>query len=143
MRETEIGKLSVECRVIFGDTDSGGVVYHPRYLEMAERGRNEVMRHYGLDVGELFKEGNIGLALRSASMKFHSPAFFDDNLIISTKLRRLSAASSEWVSVIRRGGTQICTVKADIICMDRATKDPIIYPQQVQEAFAKCINENI
>ena len=107
-------------RVIFGDTDAGGIVYHPRYLEMAERGRNELARSLGLDVGKLFSEEGYGLALRSCDLKFHTPAVFDDLLTIHTHVSKLRAASSVWTTKIKRGPTEICTVNAEIICMDRS-----------------------
>lgn len=125
------------CRVIFGDTDAGGVVYHPRYLEMAERGRNELMRAVGLDVGNLFEHRRLSLALRSADMKFHVPAQFDDHLTIRTGVERLGAASSRWVSRIRREGTLICTVRAELVCMDRFSRGPILYPDDLRCAFER------
>ncbi len=124
-------------RVIFGDTDAGGVVYHPRYLEMAERGRNEVMRAAGLDVGELFEHRRLSLALRSADMKFHLPAQFDDRLAVRTGVERLGAASSRWISRIRRGGTLVCTVRAELVCMDRFSRRPIPYPDDLRCVFER------
>ena len=125
------------CRVIFGDTDAGGVVYHPRYLEMAERGRNELMRAVGLNVGDLFEHRGLSLALRSAGMKFHVPAQFDDRLTIRTSVERLGAASSRWVSRIRRGGTLVCTVRAELVCMDRFSRRPMLYPDDLRRAFER------
>ena len=125
------------CRVIFGDTDAGGVVYHPRYLEMAERGRNELMRAAGLDVGNLFEQRRLSLALRSADMKFHVPAQFDDHLTVRTGVDRLGAASSRWISRIRRGGTLVCTVRAELVCMDRFSRRPILYPDDLRCMFER------
>ena len=125
------------CRVIFGDTDAGGVVYHPRYLEMAERGRNELMRAAGLSVGNLFEHRRLSLALRSADMRFHVPAQFDDQLTIRTGVERLGAASSRWVSRIRRGGTLVCTVRTELVCMDRFSRRPILYPDDLRCAFER------
>jgi len=126
---------AVRYRVIFGDTDAGGIVYHPRYLELAERGRNEAMRQLGLDVGALFSDDGYGLALRSAQLRFLSPAMFDDVLFIHTSLTKLRAASSVWACVIRRGATDICTVTAEIICMDRTAHKPVMFPPHVNAAF--------
>ena len=125
------------CRVIFGDTDAAGNVYHPRYLEMAERGRNELMRGVGLDLRGMFEHRRLGLALRTARMKFHVPALFDDRLTVRTALERLGAASSTWVSRIRRGGTPVCTVRAEIVCMDRCSGQPILYPGDVRGVFER------
>jgi len=122
-------------RVIFGDTDAGGIVYHPRYLEMAERGRNELTRSLGLDVGKLFSVDGYGLALRSCDMQFRNPALFDDLLTIHTHVSKLRAASSTWTSKIKRGPTEICTVNAEIICMDRNTHSPVMFPDFVAAAF--------
>ena len=124
-----------QYRVIFGDTDAGGIVYHPRYLELAERGRNEIMRHLGLDVGHLFAVENFGLALRGCQLKFHRPALFDDLLTIQTSLSKLRAASSVWKTKIKCGPTEICTVSAEIICMDRIKHQPAMYPAHVMAAF--------
>ena len=128
------------CRVIFGDTDAGGVVYHPRYLEMAERGRNELMRAAGLDAGHLFEHRRLSLALRTADMKFHVPAQFDDHLTIRTGVERLGAASSKWISRIRRGGTLVCTVRAELVCMDRFSRRPILYPDDLRRIFERMLS---
>ena len=125
------------CRVIFGDTDAGGIVYHPRYLEMAERGRNECMRAAGLDLGGMLEHRRLGLALRSVGMKFHAPALFDDYLNIRTTIDRLGAARSTWVTRISRGGTLICTVHAELVCMDRCLGRPVLYPEDLRRAFER------
>ena len=125
------------CRVIFGDTDAAGNVYHPRYLEMAERGRNELMRAVGLDLRGMFDQRRLGLALRSAEMQFHVPALFDDCLTVRTAVERLGAASSTWISRIRRGGTLVCTVRAELVCMDRFSGQPILYPDDVRSIFER------
>jgi tol-pal system-associated acyl-CoA thioesterase len=135
--------LVTRTRVIFGDTDAGGIVYHLRYLEMAERGRNELTRSLGLDVGKLFAEDGYGLALRSCDLKFHTPALFDDLLTIHTHISKLRAASSVWTTKIKRGPTEICTVHAEIICMDRAAHRPEMFPDHVAAAFqADASNKN-
>ncbi len=126
-------------RIIFGDTDAGGIVYHPRYLELAERGRNETMRQVGLDVGKLFADEGFGLALRSLEMKFLAPAKFDDLLVIRTSIGRLRSASATWITLIQRGPTDICTVSAEIICMDRTRHVPAMFPPHVVTAFDRAI----
>ena len=104
---------------------------------MAERGRNELMRAVGLDVGDLFAHRRLGLALRSVDMKFHIPALFDDRLTIRTTVEKLGAASSTWISRIRRGRTLVCTVRAELVCMDRFSGRPILYPEDVQGVFER------
>lgn len=121
--------------VIFGDTDAGGVVYHARYLEIAERGRNEAGRSVGLDVGELFKKRRLALALRSVAMAFHAPAVFDDILILDTHIEKLGAASATWVTRIQKGDKPICTVRAEMICIDLTAHAPKRFPEDVRCAM--------
>ena len=125
----------VRYRVIFGDTDAGGIVYHPRYLDMAERGRNEIIRSSGLDVGKLFSENGYGFALRKCQMKFQAPAVFDDLLTIQTRLSKLGAATSVWSTHISRMTKNICSIDAEIICIERKTSKPVLFPGYVVRAF--------
>ena len=68
-------------------------------------------------------------------MTFHVPAQFDDHLTVRTGVERLGAASSKWISRIRRGGTLVCTVRAELVCMDRFSRRPILYPDDLRCVF--------
>ena len=37
-------KKKIDIRIYYEDTDAGGVVYHSKYLNFAERGRVEFLR---------------------------------------------------------------------------------------------------
>ena len=128
-------QAATKYRVIFGDTDAAGIVYHPRYLELAERGRNEIMRQLGLNVGDLFAKDGFGLAIRSCSLKFLAPARFDDVLLIRTNIDKLKAASATWTSSIKRGPEDICQVTTEIVCMDRFNHQSALFPDKVMAAF--------
>ena len=43
----------IEARVYFEDTDAGGIVYHSKYLNFAERGRTEFLRKKNLEQRQL------------------------------------------------------------------------------------------
>lgn len=133
---THTPTYTLDYRVIFADTDAGGIVYHARYLELAERGRNEAMRRMRLDVGPLFVEQNVSFALRSCTLQFHKPAIFDDLLTIHTSISKLSAATSIWVSKVKRGPMEICSVQAEIICMDRIKHKPVLFPENIAAAMS-------
>ena len=135
--ESEVNTIThvIYYRVILGDTDAGGIVYHPRYLEMAERGRNEVMLTLGLDIHKLNVEDGYIMMIRSCNMKFRNAALLADRLSIQTHIKKLSMASSTWISVIRRGATEICTAHVEIICVDRGLQRPVLFPEHVLNAF--------
>lgn len=125
----------MQYRVIFSDTDAGGIVYHAHFFEMAERGRNEAMRSVGIAAGGFRQVGECGLVLREARIKFVSPALVDDLLTICTRVTYVSLAKSTWETRIMRGQTVICNVVVDLACVDSKTKSARFTPEQIVEGL--------
>ena len=73
------------CRVIYGDTDAGGVVYYGTYLHYFERGRTEFMRDHGATYKNIEERGLI-LPVVECYTRYKAPAFYDDLLAIETSL---------------------------------------------------------
>jgi len=80
------------CRVIYGDTDSGGVVYHAAYLRFFETGRTEFMRSLVVPYRELLKQGLI-LPVVECYIRYKAPAVYDDLLVIETSLAEIKNVS--------------------------------------------------
>ncbi|GBC63619.1 acyl-CoA thioesterase [Desulfonema ishimotonii] len=72
-------------RVIYGDTDQMGVVYHANYLRWFEMGRSELFRHIGLTYKAIEAKG-LSLPVSEAWCKYLHPARYDDVLVIETTL---------------------------------------------------------
>ncbi len=75
----------IRYRVIYGDTDRMGVVYHANYFRWFEMGRTETFRHLGLAYSEIEKKG-ILLPVSEAWCKYMNSARYDDLLIIESTL---------------------------------------------------------
>lgn len=63
-----------------------GVVYHANYLVWFEVGRVELMRQRGLDYKKLEIEQGCWIAVVEATARYKSPARYDDELIIQTRV---------------------------------------------------------
>ena len=72
-------------RVIYGDTDNMGVVYHANYLRWFEMGRNELFRHLGMPYTEVEARG-LALPVSEVKCKYLSPARYDDVIVIHASL---------------------------------------------------------
>jgi acyl-CoA thioester hydrolase len=72
-----------EVRVRYADTDQMHFVYNGKYLEYFEIGRTEMLREIGLAYSVIEKQG-YQLPVLEANVKFISPAFYDDILIIES-----------------------------------------------------------
>jgi acyl-CoA thioester hydrolase len=79
-------------RVLFADTDAMGIVYYANYLKWFEMGRAEFMRRLGMAYRELTGTG-IHLPVTEVSVRYLSPARYDDLLSIHTEIRECKRAS--------------------------------------------------
>ncbi len=81
-----------QVRVLYGDTDAGGVVYNATYLRYFEQGRGDFMRECGLPYKILEERGFI-LPLVESYLRYKAPARYDDLLLIETCLADLNTFS--------------------------------------------------
>ena len=92
---------SVKHRVIYGDTDAGGVVYNANFLRYFEKGRTELMREWVCSYKEVEALGLI-LPVTECFARYKSPAFYDDLLTIDTTISELRKFSCRFAYKITR-----------------------------------------
>ncbi|PHR25191.1 MAG: thioesterase [Desulfotalea sp.] len=80
--------FSTTVRVLYGDTDAGGVVYNANYLRYFEIGRTELMREWICSYSEIEKLGFV-LPVTESWLRYKAPAFYDDLLTIETTIAEL------------------------------------------------------
>ncbi|MCR8643715.1 acyl-CoA thioesterase [Paenibacillus sp. N1-5-1-14] len=90
-----------EQRVRYQETDQMGVVYHANYLNWFEIGRTELIREMGYPYQVVEQKGLL-LPVVEAEMKFHTPARYDDRIVIYTRIQSYTAIKVEFNSQIRR-----------------------------------------
>jgi acyl-CoA thioester hydrolase len=74
-------------RVIYGDTDTMGIVYHANYLRWFEMGRNELFRSLGMPYAKIEAKG-LMLPVSEVKCKYITPAKYDDVLVIETSVNK-------------------------------------------------------
>ena len=72
--------------VAYADTDAEGIVYHARYLEIAERARMNWL-HGRLNVGD-----DIGFVVRELNIKYIQPLRVADDFVVETQMTDVGAA---------------------------------------------------
>lgn len=80
-------------RVYYEDTDAGGVVYHSNFLKFLERARTEWLRAADIEQDVLAQQEGLIFAVRSLSIEYLQPAFFNQALWVTvapTERRRAS-----------------------------------------------------
>ncbi len=75
-------------RVRYAETDKMGVVYNSNYLIWFEIGRVELMRQLGHSYREIEEDGYL-FPVAEATCRYKDSAFYDDQILIRTSIRRL------------------------------------------------------
>jgi acyl-CoA thioester hydrolase len=88
-------------RVIYGDTDQMGVVYHGNYLRLFEIGRAEWIRSRGRPYGRFEREGYF-LPVVEAGLRYRLPARYDDEVAIHAAISDVRGASLRFTYALRR-----------------------------------------
>ena len=89
--------------IAYSDTDAGGIVYHGRYIEIAERARMEMMRGIELPADD------IGFVVRELSIKYMHPLQLAADIIVETEIVKVGAASMDLEQKFVHDGT-ICAI---------------------------------
>jgi acyl-CoA thioester hydrolase len=71
-------------RVRYAETDQMGVVYYANYLVWMEVGRVELCRLCGFQYRDMEREDGVLLAVAESNCRYHSPARYDDEVIVKT-----------------------------------------------------------
>ena len=73
--------------VAYADTDAEGVMYHARYIEVAERARSDWSR------GIIIPDGDLGFVARELDIKYMHPILLNDEFVVESCPVKIGAAS--------------------------------------------------
>jgi acyl-CoA thioester hydrolase len=81
----------VRLTVRYAETDQMGVVYYANYLVWMEVGRAEYCRAAGFRYRDMEEEDGVVLAVAEARCRYQSPARYDDEVIVRTRIEKASS----------------------------------------------------
>lgn len=110
-----------KVRVIFGDTDAMGMVYHATYLRYFEIGRAEWLRSRGRAYREVQEEG-VWLPVVEVAAKYRAPARYDDLLSIDAVLTEVRSASATFTYRLLRDDAVLVEGHSVHACIDQQGK---------------------
>lgn len=123
----------ISIRVRYAETDQMGVVYHGNYAQYFEMGRVEWLRNKGISYKEL-EESGVMLPVVSLNMNYKKPAYYDDELIVVTKLTFLGGVKIEFAyEIINQKGELLTTAQTVLVFVDMKTKRPISVPEYIEK----------
>ena len=126
-------------RVRYSDTDKMGFVYYGIYAQYYEVGRVELLRSLGIVYKDLEERGFL-LPVVNFNINYRKPAFYDDILIIHTRIKELSSASIVFdYKVINEMRSLLNTGEVKLAIVNKDNHKPCSFPDDI---LAK-IRENI
>jgi YbgC/YbaW family acyl-CoA thioester hydrolase len=132
---------------MWGDLDSLGIVFYPRFYEWMDASGHLFLESLGLSLGDLWKERNIQFGLVETSCRYLSPGRYHDEIEIVTSIGDLKEKTVLLSHLIRcPSDDRVLVEGVEVrICMD--VSDPLhlmavkipedIYPI-LQKARGRC-----
>lgn len=120
-------------RVYYDDTDFGGIVYHASYLKMMEHARTEWLRALGIEQDVLLAEQGKTFAVVDMTLRFSSPARFNDRLTVTVRPREAMRTSVTFDQEVYRDADGTAAVEASVraVCLRRDGLRPSRLPREV------------
>jgi len=91
----------ITVRVRYADTDTMKVVYYANYLVWFESGRIELLRSRGVVYRDIEKM-EIFMPVVEAKANYKSPARFDDQLLVRTRIKEMKRSSMTFENEVYR-----------------------------------------
>jgi len=130
--------VEARLRVIYGDTDQMGVVYHANYFRYFEFSRIEFFRSHGRNYRDLERDG-ILLPVVEATAHYKAPARYDDLLVIRptlSEVRRVSLTFTYEIVRDEEPSRILCTGHTVHACVGRDGR-PTRLPDAVLQLLQK------
>jgi len=110
--------------IAYADTDAAGIVYHARYLEIAERARMDWMKD------NKPPEGDLGFVIKEITVKYLRALRIWDEIIVETIATDIGAVSLSVEQKILKDG-EIFTILTGIAVYLGANMKPKRIPERI------------
>jgi acyl-CoA thioester hydrolase len=94
-----------------------GVAHHATFPIWFEMGRTELLRETGISYRELEAEG-IFLAVVRLDVRYKSPARYDDDLVLETRLGPVGRVKIEHEYTLMKEERIVATGRTTLACLD-------------------------
>lgn len=111
----------LRIRVRYAESDPMGYLHHSKYFEYFEMGRTELLRQAGFRYRDLESRGLLFVVVK-LECRFRRPARYDDELVLTTTIARMTRARIDHSYLIHRDGKRLCQASSTLACVDRSGK---------------------
>jgi len=116
--------------IAYADTDAGGIVYHARYLEIAERARMDWLK------GNMPPEGDLGFVIKEITVKYLRALQVWDEITVETTATNIGGASIRVEQKILKDGKIYAILTGTAAYLGKNMR-----PKRIPEKIIKKITE--
>ena len=114
--------MNTKIKVYYEDTDASTRVYYANYLKYLERGRSDFLYRLGFNHKNLFNKYNFYFVVKSCTIEYLKPAYFEDILEVKTKILNISNVKIEFNQTIFRTNILLIDSKVTIVSVSKYGK---------------------
>lgn len=131
---------SIQLRVRYGETDRMGYAYYGNYAQYFEVARVEALRELGFTYKKLEDDG-ILLPVLNYSVKYISPAYYDDLITVRTYIKSVPSARIHFEYEVYNEDQKLITqAETTLVFISATNNKPCKPPQEMVDALAAYIN---
>jgi acyl-CoA thioester hydrolase len=128
-------KHTTKTRVRYGETDQMGIVNNAVYPTYFEMGRTEMFRELGLPYKKIEQEG-IMLPLSELHIKYHRPAFYDEELSVETFIDEFPTSRIRFkYNIYDETGELLVTGETVLAFLNAKTRHPTRIPKYLADVI--------
>jgi acyl-CoA thioester hydrolase len=105
--------FQTRIRVRYAETDQMGVVYYANFFVWFEVGRVELLRQLGFHYKQMEIEDDCRIPVVEANCRYKSPARYDDELLLETRVLVLRRSVIKFGYRLMRPGEETATLLAE------------------------------
>jgi acyl-CoA thioester hydrolase len=118
-------------RVRYSETDKMGYCYYGNYASFLEVGRVESLRSLGISYKSL-EDNGIMLPVSEFQIKYILPAYYDDMLLIETKISAIKGVRIFFdYSIYNDNQKLLASAMTSLVFIDSITKKPVAPPKEL------------
>lgn len=123
----------IKIRVRYAETDQMGVVYHGNFAQYFEVARVEWLRELGVSYRWMEQNG-VMLPVVNLNINFKKPAYYDEELLIRTKVRQKPTAKIIFdYEIFNEKMELISTAESTLVFVNIETRKPMQCPDYILE----------
>jgi len=130
-------KNTTKIRVRYGETDQMGIVYYGNYAQYLEQGRTEWLRELGLSY-KWMEANDVHLPVVNLNIDYKKPALYDDEILITTKLKKNPTIKIEfYYEIHNEKGELLVTASTTLVFINSITNKIMKAPDYLLKKIAE------